>query len=238
MKLKHQVLSAVSATALMLAGSAALVIAFGTTSEAARINPAVRAALMSAVDHPTDALQALISQMNSEVPGSGAQFARAFRDNDTDGVAAALAAIVDGNSTLQDTIASALSTLAAEPQLAAVKTAKGGTINGSTVVSSIDTAVLNQNFASNSKGPTNNDGDHNKNNDKQTLQNTLNTCPANDAKCLQNLNPGAGPPGFANFGQGSVNNIFTRGNPNQNFSQVPGFTHQQATNSGRPNSRA
>lgn len=237
MKLRYQALSAVSATALLIAASAGLLTLAGTaTSVAEPINPAVRSALSAAVAHPSQALQALIDQMNSEVPGSGAKFAAAFSDRNTDALASALSGIAAGNAALQQTIESALSTLSQEPQLASVTVSGGKTVNAATVVTAIDTAMLNQTQTyANNKTNNSQGSDHH---DDKTAQNGSNGCQTSDPNCLQNLNPGAGPFNFGQFGS-PINSPFTRGNPNQNYSQNTGFSPvQNNTNSGRPNSRS
>jgi hypothetical protein len=228
MRLKHQALSAVSATALLIAASVGLLAVGGTSASLADpIDPAAVAALQAAVNSPNANLSALISQMNSEVPGSGTQFAQAFQNTDTDALADALAALAGSNAALQGTIESALTTLSQDPALASVN-AGGQTLNVASIVSSINTTVSNQ-FASNNN---NNSGNDNNNNtgDNNTLANNL-----------QNLNPGAAPnPGQGpSFSPNPFGSPFTTGNPGTNAGLSQGTQSNPGTQNGpgQPNSR-
>jgi hypothetical protein len=230
MKLKHQAISAVSATALLLGASVGLITLAGTTVTLAEpIDSAAVAALQAAVNNPNSDLAALINKMNSEVPGSGTQFAQAFTNTDTDALANALTSIAAGNAALQNTIDSALSTLSQEPGLASV-TSGGTTINVANVVSTIETTVQSQFASNNSSG--NNGNNQNNSNDQQNNNTNL-------TDNLQNLNPGAGPNNPNNgFNNSTINSPFTRGNPNQNQGLSNTNSSGQPNNSGQPNSRA
>jgi hypothetical protein len=229
MKLKHQALSAVSATALLIAASAGLLALGGTrASFADPIDPAAVSALQSAVSNPNADLAGLITQMNSEVPGSGTQFAQAFQNTDTDALANALAALAGSNAALQSTIESALTSLSQNPSLASVSSG-GQTLNVANVVSSINTTLSNQ-FAGNQNN-NNNNGNSNNNNGDSNNNNS------NDlANNLQNLNPGAGPngqnPGFT--GGSQFGSPFTTGNPNNNQGLSQSNQGNNSGNQGNP----
>src|SRR6185437_12202447 len=100
------------------------------------IDPAAVSALEAAVNNPSGDLAALINQMNSEVPGSGTQFAQAFQNTDTNALASALETLAGSDSALQGTIENALATLSQDPSLASVSSG-GQTLNVANIVSSV-----------------------------------------------------------------------------------------------------
>jgi hypothetical protein len=217
MNIQRQAISAAATTAVLLAIGMGIVMLDGTTaSRAEPIDPAALSALQAAVNKPDGSLKALIDKMNAEQPGSGTQFVQAFNSGDTDALATALANVASGNAALQDTIASALATLAAEPNLAAIASANG--INVASVVASVKTAVA-AHFQAKSQTEASN----------QTDQNQPNT-----NGDLSNVNPGAPAP-FAGPAGGPFNPFTGPGRSPQALSPSP---NTSPAGPGQPNSRA
>jgi hypothetical protein len=217
MNIQRQAISAAATTAVLLAIGMGIVMLDGTTaSRAEPIDPAALSALQAAVNKPDGSLKALIDKMNAEQPGSGTQFVQAFNSGDTDALATALANVASGNAALQDTIASALATLAAEPNLAAIASANG--INVASVVASVKTAVA-AHFQAKSQTEASNQTDQNQPNTNGDLSNVNPGAPA----------PFAGPPG------GPFNPFTGPGRSPQALSPSP---NTSPAGPGQPNSRA
>jgi len=144
MKVRGQVVAAAAATVILFTAASGILLSSGSrTSFAEPLTKEGLTALEAAVANPTGALAAVLRQMDALQPGSGAQFVAALRTNtDTDAMANALQSLVAANGNLQVTITSALSALAASPDLPVLATTAGNYVNLPNLLSSDATRPL------------------------------------------------------------------------------------------------
>jgi hypothetical protein len=230
MKIRHQALTAGTATAILLAATSGIFLSTASRSSFAEpISPEALQALQAAVSNPTGDLQAIFAQMDAASPGSSQTFIAAVKSNtDTVDLASAMQNLVAVNGALTTTIESALSTLSADPRLASVETS-GGAINVSSLVSTVNTSFQ----AALPPAPT---GNANASGGQPSVSDAQ--------KTLADLNPaapggtplGASPPGGSQLGS-----PFTRPGSNPGASPGDGNAGPPTginTGPGKPNSRA
>jgi hypothetical protein len=137
MKIRGQMVTAAAATASLFTATSGIFLSGGSRiSFAEPLTADAVAALQAAVTNPTSDLTAVLAQMDTQQPGSSAQFVSALQSNtDTTALATALQQLVTANAALQTTITTALTTLAAAPSLASLGTTGGNFLNLPNLVS-------------------------------------------------------------------------------------------------------